>query len=82
MVLVLYSGDMELFCLGPGCRYTHWKQTVFYMKDQMTIKRGEIIKGSFKVTPNKRNKVKMFMEIFVYLEKYFNRLPFYDKICI
>jgi len=44
------------FSTGPESRYTHWKQTVFYMVDSITIKYGEAITGEFTVQQNKRNK--------------------------
>ena len=45
---------------GPEARYTHWKQTVFYMPDSLTIQGNEVISGSFEVEQNKRNKVRAF----------------------
>merc|ERR1712121_362729 len=44
------------FSTGPESRYTHWKQTVFYLHDCLTIKYGERINGEFSVTQNKRKK--------------------------
>merc|ERR1719153_1858961 len=44
------------FSTGPESRYTHWKQTVFYLKDSLTIKNGELINGDFSIEQNKRNK--------------------------
>lgn len=44
------------FSTGPESRYTHWKQTVFYLKDSLTIKHGEQIYGEFSIEQNKRNK--------------------------
>lgn len=44
------------FSTGPESRYTHWKQTVFYLKDSLTIKNGELINGEFQIEQNKRNK--------------------------
>jgi len=44
------------FSTGPESRYTHWKQTVFYLKDTITVKNGEVISGDFSMEPNKRNK--------------------------
>jgi len=44
------------FSTGPESRYTHWKQTVFYLKDSLTIKNGELISGEFNIEQNKRNK--------------------------
>lgn len=51
------------FSTGPECRYTHWKQTVFYMADSITIKAGEMINGEFTVKQNKRNKRDLDLEI-------------------
>ncbi len=41
------------FSTGPHARYTHWKQTVFYLGDTVTIKEGEIIQGRLSSAPNK-----------------------------
>lgn len=43
---------------APEARYTHWKQTVFYIEDCFTIKQGEQILGTIKIAPNPRNKVR------------------------
>lgn len=43
--------------VGPDSHYTHWKQTVFYLEDSITVKRGEEVFGTFKMTPNNRNNV-------------------------
>ncbi|CAG2176794.1 unnamed protein product [Oppiella nova] len=45
------------FSTSPECNYTHWKQTVFYIDDYLTVKRGEEINGTFMMTPNPKNKV-------------------------
>ena len=42
---------------APEARYTHWKQTVFYIEDCLTVKHGEQLTGLFSVAPNTRNKV-------------------------
>ena len=42
---------------SPANNYTHWKQTVFYIYDSLTIKKGEEITGKFYLKQNKRNKV-------------------------
>lgn len=34
---------------------THWKQTVFYTRNELTIKRGEQVMGQFGSRPNARN---------------------------
>ncbi|VDO87745.1 unnamed protein product, partial [Schistosoma mattheei] len=40
-------------------RYTHWKQTVFYLDngddDCLTVKKGEHINGVMSIKPNERN---------------------------
>jgi len=43
------------FSTGPDCHYTHWKQTVFYLRDALTVKKNEEITGVFDVKPNERN---------------------------
>ncbi|CAI5451206.1 unnamed protein product [Caenorhabditis angaria] len=43
------------FSTGPDVQYTHWKQTVFYLMDALTVKKNEEISGVFSVAPNKRN---------------------------
>lgn len=37
-------------------KYTHWKQTVFYIPNQLTVQKGEKIKGKFIMTPNSLNR--------------------------
>jgi len=41
--------------IDPFAHYTHWKQTVFYMDDFITVKRGEEVNGVFHLKPNQRN---------------------------
>ena len=40
---------------GPKSRATHWKQTVLYLEDVLTICEGEMITGSMTIAPNKKN---------------------------
>merc|ERR1719354_1490270 len=40
------------FCTGPADEYTHWKQTVFYLKDCIAAKQGDCIYGNFSMKPN------------------------------
>ncbi|CAL1263771.1 unnamed protein product [Larinioides sclopetarius] len=44
------------FSTAPGAPYTHWKQTVFYFDDYLTVKKGEEIYGVFSMQPNPKNK--------------------------
>ena len=34
------------FSTGPHSKYTHWKQTVFYLKGALTLEEGERIVGT------------------------------------
>lgn len=43
--------------LGPESPYTHWKQTVFYLDDYLTVKTGEEIFGTISMKPNVKNNV-------------------------
>lgn len=43
------------FSTGPGAQYTHWKQTVFYLEDVLSMKKGEELQGEFSCSPNAKN---------------------------
>ena len=43
------------FSTAPFARYTHWKQTIFYLKDTLTICAGETLEGSIACQPNQKN---------------------------
>jgi len=43
------------FSTSPNAQYTHWKQTVFYLTEVLSIKRGEEIRGEFSCKPNDLN---------------------------
>lgn len=53
--------------VGPDQHYTHWKQTVFYLDEALTVKKGEEISGTFAMTPNQRNNVSMKRFSFGYM---------------
>jgi len=44
------------FSTAPEAPYTHWKQTVFYFDDYLTVRKGEEVYGTFKMCPNEKNK--------------------------
>lgn len=53
---------------GPESPYTHWKQTVFYLDDYLTVKTGEEIFGTISMKPNVKNNVsKVFMVTKLYV---------------
>jgi type I protein arginine methyltransferase len=44
------------FSTGPHTKYTHWKQTVFYLREVLTVQQGEQIRGVLENKPNSKNK--------------------------
>lgn len=44
------------FSTGPHAKYTHWKQTVFYLRDVLTIEEEESVSGYLENKPNDKNK--------------------------
>lgn len=40
------------FSTGPHSKYTHWKQTVFYLREVLTVEDGEYVKGVLSSKPN------------------------------
>ncbi|KAI0071772.1 S-adenosyl-L-methionine-dependent methyltransferase [Panus rudis PR-1116 ss-1] len=43
------------FSTGPHAKYTHWKQTVFYTPETLTVSEGDNITGTLSCAPNARN---------------------------
>lgn len=52
-----------VFSTGPQAKYTHWKQTVFYLKDTLTVCADEEIRGRITCAPNPRNPRDLDIEI-------------------
>ena len=48
---------------GPHAPYTHWKQTVFYLKAPLTAQHGEKIEGVLRCSPNARNNRDLDIEV-------------------
>lgn len=44
------------FSTGPHTKYTHWKQTVFYLADVLTVEAGELVTGQLSCRPNDKNR--------------------------
>ena len=44
------------FSTGPHTKYTHWKQTVFYLPTVLTVEEGEQVVGQLENKPNARNR--------------------------
>ncbi|KAJ5908993.1 hypothetical protein N7495_001675 [Penicillium taxi] len=51
------------FSTGPHAKYTHWKQTVFYLPDVLTIEDGEKVTGVISNRPNNKNKRDLDIDI-------------------
>jgi len=43
------------FSTAPDAKYTHWKQTVFYIDETITMQKQDEISGNFSVKPNEKN---------------------------
>lgn len=43
------------FSTGPHAKYTHWKQTVFYITDKLIASKGEKIQGRISSAPTAQN---------------------------
>mmetsp|Transcript_24883 Transcript_24883/g.57957 ORF Transcript_24883/g.57957 Transcript_24883/m.57957 type:complete len:261 (-) Transcript_24883:7-789(-) len=44
------------FSTAPFARYTHWKQTIFYLEEALTVCLGEVLTGTISCRPNTRNR--------------------------
>ena len=44
------------FSTSPFSKYTHWKQTIFYLNDPISMCAGEELSGTIKCVPNPKNK--------------------------
>ena len=57
LLMLLLFLSLSLSPSAPNARYTHWKQTVFYLADCLTIKQGEQLSGTFSLSRNPKNMV-------------------------
>lgn len=44
------------FSTGPHSKYTHWKQTVFYLREVLTVEENETVTGFLMSKPNEKKK--------------------------
>ena len=56
------------FSTGPHTKYTHWKQTVFYLREVLTVEAGEQIRGTLECKPNNKKKRDLDIKISYQLE--------------
>ncbi|PVU95645.1 hypothetical protein BB561_001682 [Smittium simulii] len=50
-----YCHKPVYFSTGPKAEYTHWKQTVLYTRDTLTISKNDQIEGTLTCKPNNSN---------------------------
>lgn len=53
---------------SPYNAYTHWKQTVFYLDQELTVKKGDNLKGSIAVRKSKTNFRELDVKISYHLD--------------
>ena len=56
------------FSTGPHARPTHWKQTVFYLDDMLTVNEGETVRGVLRCKPNGKNPRDLDIELEYHFE--------------
>ncbi|KAL8728399.1 MAG: hypothetical protein Q9166_005444 [cf. Caloplaca sp. 2 TL-2023] len=56
------------FSTGPHTKYTHWKQTVFYLREVLTVEENEQVQGMLSSKPNAKKKRDLDIEITYRLE--------------
>ncbi|KAF7122821.1 hypothetical protein CNMCM5793_000931 [Aspergillus hiratsukae] len=56
------------FSTGPHAKYTHWKQTVFYLRDVLTVEEEESVSGILENKPNDKNPRDLDIQISYKLE--------------
>lgn len=44
-----------IFSTSPHAKYTHWKQTLFYLNEPLTVSSNDIIEGEISCAPNTKN---------------------------
>jgi hypothetical protein len=54
-ILLAWFVENFIIALAPVAKYTHWKQTVFYLDDVLGITEGDEISGIIEGGPNTRN---------------------------
>ncbi|KAJ2984392.1 hypothetical protein NUW58_g6084 [Xylaria curta] len=56
------------FSTGPHTKYTHWKQTVFYLREVLTVQQEEEVACNIVVKPNDKNRRDLDIQIDYTLE--------------
>lgn len=60
-MIVPLTGWLVIYFVAPFANvpYTHWKQTVFYLEQDITAKEGEYLTGTLSMKPNATNNVSL-----------------------
>ncbi|VEU39817.1 unnamed protein product [Pseudo-nitzschia multistriata] len=64
------------FSTSPFCRYTHWKQTIFYLPENLVVCDGERIAGDIACKPNKKNRRDLDIAISISVDGKHNKSAF------
>jgi len=62
------------FTTAPYASYTHWKQTVFYLQEDIRVTKGDILHGRLSCKPNEQNPRDLDIEITYNFEGKFDTL--------
>lgn len=62
------------FSTSPFAKYTHWKQTLFYLLDTITICKGESIHGTISCKPNETNNRDLEIEFKLSIDGEYSKL--------
>ncbi|TRM69382.1 S-adenosyl-L-methionine-dependent methyltransferase [Schizophyllum amplum] len=70
------------FSTGPHAQYTHWKQTVFYTPQTVTLTEGDKISGQLTCSPNERNNRDLDITISYSTNDEANEVTMNYKMCV
>jgi protein arginine N-methyltransferase 1 len=59
------------FSTSPFSRYTHWKQTLLYLREGVTVGEGEAVSGEISCKPNVRNRRDLDIGLVLYVQGYY-----------
>ena len=66
------------FTTSPFGKSTHWKQVVFYAEKDISVNRGDILKGSFAARKSNKNFRELDIKISYHLKGYYANTDFYQ----
>ena len=66
------------FSTSAHTKATHWKQVVFYTEKDISVNRGEVLKGSFAARKSKKNPRELDIKISYHLKGTYTTTDFYQ----